>query len=62
MRRLDFCAMEGLKKTVDAYLRLGKQDVENYILPCGLRVSARCAPEGMPRSGKYFRRSIDPAS
>ncbi len=29
---LSFCAMEGLKKTVDAYLRLGKQDVEDYIL------------------------------
>lgn len=29
---LSFCAMQGLKKTVDAYLRLGKQDVEDYIL------------------------------
>lgn len=29
---LNFCAMEGLKTTVDAYQRLGKQDVEDYIL------------------------------
>jgi len=29
---LSFCTMEGLKTTVDAYLRLGKQDVEDYIL------------------------------
>ncbi len=29
---LSFCAMEGLKKTIDAYLRLGKRDVESYIL------------------------------
>jgi len=40
---LNFCAMEGLKKTLATYLRLGKQDVEDYILSLSAYAYERAA-------------------